>query len=81
MVDAVGERATNSIMYGHGDHIKLIKQQYFPHSIGLLYSSVTYYLGFKVNSDEYKVMGLAPYGITSSAIRTSLSILVNVAED
>lgn len=81
VVDAVGERATNSIMYGHGDHIKLIKQQYFPHSIGLLYSSVTYYLGFKVNSDEYKVMGLAPYGIPSSAIRTSLSILVNVAED
>lgn len=62
VVDAVGEMATTSIMKGMNGNISLIKQQIFPHSLGLLYSSFTYFLGFTVNSDEYKVMGLAPYG-------------------
>lgn len=63
VVDAVGEMATTSIMKAKNGKISLIKQQIFPHSLGLLYSSFTYFLGFTVNSDEYKVMGLAPYGI------------------
>lgn len=62
VVDAVGERATTSIFKAKGNHLSCLKQQEFPHSIGLLYSAFTYFLGFKVNSDEYKVMGLAPYG-------------------
>lgn len=62
VVDAVGEMAATSIMKGMNGNISLIKQQIFPHSLGLLYSSFTYFLGFTVNSDEYKVMGLAPYG-------------------
>lgn len=62
VVDAVGEKATTSIFKAEGHHLSCIKQQEFPHSIGLLYSAFTHFLGFKVNSDEYKVMGLAPYG-------------------
>ena len=62
VVDAVGENATTSIFKASKDDIELVKFQQFPHSLGLLYSSFTYYLGFKVNSDEYKVMGLAAYG-------------------
>lgn len=62
VVDAVGEYATTSIMKGENGKIVLVKQQNFPNSIGLLYSAFTYFLGFTVNSDEYKVMGLAPYG-------------------
>jgi len=62
VIDAVGEETTTSIFKAEGNSIKLIEEQKFPHSLGLLYSSFTYYLGFKVNSDEYKVMGLAPYG-------------------
>lgn len=61
-MDAVGEWATTSIALGNGNKISIIKEINFPHSIGLLYSAITYYLGFKVNSGEYKVMGLAPYG-------------------
>jgi carbamoyltransferase len=61
-IDAVGEWATTSFMKGEGNKITLIKEQHYPNSIGLLYSSATYFLGFRVNSDEYKVMGLAPYG-------------------
>lgn len=61
-IDGVGEWATASIGHGRENKIRVFKEMYFPHSIGLFYSSVTYYLGFKVNSDEYKVMGLAPYG-------------------
>jgi carbamoyltransferase len=61
-VDGVGEWATATIGYGKGTELKLVKEIHFPHSLGLLYSAVTYYLGFKVNSAEYKVMGLAPYG-------------------
>src|SRR3989344_6044579 len=61
-VDGVGEWATATIGYGKGTELKLTKEIHFPHSLGLLYSAITYYLGFKVNSAEYKVMGLAPYG-------------------
>ncbi|MFC1517410.1 carbamoyltransferase [Candidatus Margulisiibacteriota bacterium] len=61
-MDGVGEWATSSIGKGSGKELKLLKELHFPHSLGLLYSSFTYYTGFKVNSGEYKVMGLAPYG-------------------
>jgi carbamoyltransferase len=61
-VDGVGEYATTSIAVGNGNSISIIKEQHFPHSLGLLYSAFTYFTGFKVNSGEYKVMGLAPYG-------------------
>jgi carbamoyltransferase len=61
-VDGVGEWATSTIGRGLGSEIELFKEIRFPHSLGLLYSAFTYYLGFKVNSAEYKVMGLAPYG-------------------
>ncbi len=61
-MDGVGEWATSSISVGKGNKLELIKELQFPHSLGLLYSAFTYYLGFKVNSGEYKVMGLAPYG-------------------
>jgi carbamoyltransferase len=61
-VDGVGEWATSTVGKGEGRDITLFKQIKFPHSLGLLYSAFTYYLGFKVNSAEYKVMGLAPYG-------------------
>ncbi|HXK09767.1 MAG TPA: carbamoyltransferase [Vicinamibacteria bacterium] len=61
-VDGVGEWATASYGVGRGTDVTLFKEIRFPHSLGLLYSAFTYYLGFKVNSAEYKVMGLAPYG-------------------
>jgi len=61
-VDGVGEWSTTSVSKGDGNSIEAISHINFPHSIGLLYSAFTYYLGFKVNCDEYKVMGLAPYG-------------------
>ncbi len=61
-MDGVGEWATSSIAVGRGNKIELLQELHFPHSLGLLYSAFTYYLGFKVNSGEYKVMGLAPYG-------------------
>lgn len=61
-IDGVGEWATTTISFGKGSRITLLKEQHFPHSVGLLYSAFTYYLGFKVNSGEYKLMGLAPYG-------------------
>jgi carbamoyltransferase len=61
-MDGVGEWETASVSIGKGNTIKKISHINFPHSLGLLYSAFTYYLGFKVNSDEYKVMGLAPYG-------------------
>ena len=61
-IDGVGEWATTSIAKGDKENIKLLQELHFPHSLGLLYSAFTYYLGFKVNSGEYKVMGLAPYG-------------------
>ncbi len=61
-VDGVGEWSTASIGVGEGNNLKIIKEMHFPHSVGLLYSAFTYFLGFKVNSGEYKLMGLAPYG-------------------
>lgn len=61
-MDGVGEWTTTSAAVGQGDDLQIIKEIHFPHSLGLLYSAFTYYTGFKVNSGEYKVMGLAPYG-------------------
>ncbi len=61
-IDGVGEWATTVIGHGTGNQIEIIKELHFPHSVGLLYSAFTYYLGFRVNSGEYKLMGLAPYG-------------------
>ncbi len=61
-IDGVGEWATTSFGLGDGNRIEILKEIHFPHSLGLLYSAFTYYTGFKVNSGEYKVMGLAPYG-------------------
>lgn len=61
-MDGVGEWATTSLGWGQGNKLEMLREIHFPHSIGLLYSAFTYYTGFKVNSGEYKVMGLAPYG-------------------
>ena len=61
-LDGVGEWTTTAVAIGRGSDLKIVKEIHFPHSIGLLYSAFTYYTGFKVNSGEYKVMGLAPYG-------------------
>jgi carbamoyltransferase len=61
-MDGVGEWATTSVGFGRGNSLEMRKELHFPHSLGLLYSAFTYYIGFKVNSGEYKVMGLAPYG-------------------
>jgi len=61
-MDGVGEWATTSVGIGRGNHMEMVKEIHFPHSLGLLYSAFTYYTGFRVNSGEYKVMGLAPYG-------------------
>jgi carbamoyltransferase len=61
-MDGVGEWTTTSAGFGRGNHLEIAKELHFPHSLGLLYSAMTYYTGFKVNSGEYKVMGLAPYG-------------------
>jgi carbamoyltransferase len=61
-LDGVGEWATTTVAHGKGNKITMLKEIHFPHSLGLLYSAFTFYTGFKVNSGEYKVMGLAPYG-------------------
>jgi carbamoyltransferase len=61
-MDGVGEWATTSLAWGRGNKLEMLREIHFPHSLGLLYSAFTYYTGFKVNSGEYKVMGLAPYG-------------------
>jgi len=60
--DGVGEWATTTVAIGKGKNLEIKKEIHFPHSLGLLYSAFTYYTGFKVNSGEYKLMGLAPYG-------------------
>src|SRR6185503_13735651 len=60
--DGVGEWATTTIGVGEGHKVSLLNEIRFPHSLGMLYSAFTYYTGFRVNSGEYKVMGLAPYG-------------------
>lgn len=76
-IDAVGENSTTSIFKASNGGIELIASQQFPHSVGLLYSSFTYYLGFRVNSEEYKVMGLAPYGDEKSdEYRTFKQIII-----
>ena len=62
-MDGVGEWTTTSLAIGKGNQLNVVKEIHFPHSLGLLYSAITYYTGFKVNSGEYKVMGLAPYGV------------------
>ena len=62
-LDGVGEWATTTVAIGRGNELNIIKEIHFPHSLGLLYSAFTYYTGFRVNSGEYKVMGLAPYGV------------------
>ncbi|WP_417832856.1 carbamoyltransferase [Terasakiella sp.] len=61
-MDGVGEWAASSVAIGNGNKLDIVKEMHFPHSLGLLYSAFTYYTGFRVNSGEYKVMGLAPYG-------------------
>ena len=61
-LDGVGEWATTTLAIGKGNHLKMLKEIHFPHSLGLLYSAFTYYTGFKVNSGEYKVMGLHHMG-------------------
>lgn len=85
-IDGVGEWATASISLGQGNKIKLLRELHFPHSLGLLYSAFTYYTGFRVNSGEYKLMGLAPYGIPGSDrvkqfVDAIKSELVNIHED
>src|SRR5205823_7244330 len=66
-MDGVGEWATTSAAIGDGNKLEIFQEIHFPHSLGLLYSAATYYTGFKVNSGEYKVMGLAPYGVPKYA--------------
>lgn len=85
-IDGVGEWCTASICKGNGRKIEIIKELHFPHSVGLLYSAFTYFLGFRVNSGEYKLMGLAPYGIEDSEetkifIEKIKSEIVDVKED
>ena len=65
-IDGVGEYATTTLAVGRQNKISILKEMHFPHSVGLLYSTFTYFLGFKVNSGEYKLMGLAPYGNAES---------------
>ena len=79
-MDGVGEWPTTSLAIGSGSQLEIVKEIHFPHSLGLLYSAFTYYAGFKVNSGEYKVMGLAPYG---NPIYTKLIFdnLVDLHED
>ena len=79
-MDGVGEWATTSVAMGSGNKLNVTKELHFPHSLGLLYSAFTYYTGFKVNSGEYKVMGLAPYGQPKYA-QTILDNLIDVKED
>ncbi|HZT24512.1 MAG TPA: carbamoyltransferase [Pseudolabrys sp.] len=79
-MDGVGEWATTSAGVGQGQSLQLTKEIHFPHSLGLLYSAFTYYTGFKVNSGEYKVMGLAPYG-EPKYVQTILDNLIDLKED
>jgi len=79
-IDSVGEWATTTLWHGKADGIKLVAELSFPHSLGLLYSAFTYFCGFKVDSGEYKLMGLAPYGKTTY-VDTILSNLIDVKPD
>ncbi len=85
-IDGVGEWCTASIGHGKNNTITLLREMHFPHSVGLLYSAFTYYLGFTVNSGEYKVMGLAPYGNleaeqTRDFIKIIKEYLIDIKED
>ncbi|MCA9053898.1 MAG: hypothetical protein KDA75_08675, partial [Planctomycetaceae bacterium] len=79
-IDGVGEWATSSIGHGQGNRLRMLRETRFPHSLGLLYSAFTYYTGFRVNSGEYKVMGLAPYGEPRFK-ELILEHLIQVSED
>ena len=79
-LDGVGEWTTTSLAVGAGKDLKVIKEIHFPHSLGLLYSAFTYYTGFKVNSGEYKVMGLAPYG-EAKYVDLIKNNLIDIKED
>ena len=79
-MDGVGEWTTTSLAVGKGSDLKVLKEIHFPHSLGLLYSAITYYTGFKVNSGEYKVMGLAPYGEPKYA-KLIKDHLIDIKED
>ena len=79
-IDGVGEWATSSCGFGKGNEIHLLSEMHFPHSLGLLYSAFTYYTGFKVNSGEYKIMGLAPYG-QPKYVKTILDKILDLRED
>jgi carbamoyltransferase len=79
-LDGVGEWATTTVAIGRGHELDIVKEIHFPHSLGLLYSAFTYYTGFRVNSGEYKVMGLAPYG-TSKYKDLILDKLIDLKED
>ena len=78
--DGVGEWATTTVAIGKGNNLEIKKEIHFPHSLGLLYSAFTYYTGFKVNSGEYKLMGLAPYGLPIYE-DTIKSNLIDIKED
>tara|TARA_B100000795_G_C22803969_1_gene443671 strand:- start:217 stop:2052 length:1836 start_codon:yes stop_codon:yes gene_type:complete len=77
--DGVGEWATTTVAIGKGNDLEIKKEIHFPHSLGLLYSAFTYYTGFKVNSGEYKLMGLAPYG--DPIYEKKIKILIDIKED
>src|SRR5881398_3515173 len=79
-MDGVGEWTTTSLAIGNGNDLKIHKELHFPHSLGLLYSAFTYYTGFKVNSGEYKLMGLAPYG-QQKYVQTILDNIIDLKED
>jgi carbamoyltransferase len=79
-MDGVGEWTTTSLALGSGNNLSVLKEIHFPHSIGLLYSAMTFYTGFKVNSGEYKVMGLAPYGEPKYA-KLIKDYLIDIKED
>lgn len=79
-LDGVGEWVTTSVAIGRGADLEIVKEIHFPHSLGLLYSAFTYYTGFRVNSGEYKVMGLAPYG-EAKYTQLILDNLIDVKED
>lgn len=85
-IDAVGEWATASVGVGKGTEVQLLREMHFPNSVGLLYSSFTYFLGFKVNEGEYKLMGLSPYGSrdsekTKTLVEKIKANLVSIFED
>jgi carbamoyltransferase len=79
-MDGVGEWATTSLALGRGNRLEILREIHFPHSLGLLYSAFTYYTGFKVNSGEYKLMGLAPYG-KARYVDVILDTLVDIQDD